>query len=720
MLISFGLVFPQTISGRVADSQANPIPSVRLSLLENGRYVATQVTDEHGGYSFEGLKPGNYVLSIRQLGFRQEQIELRLPAGETLGHDVVLELDSLKEHVVVTATRTESAASLLGSSISVISSQEIEAQNAATVAEVLRNVPGMNIVQVGGTGSISSLFLRGGESDYTKVFLDGIPLNQPGGAIDLSNLSTANIERIEIVRGPQSALYGSDAISGVIQIFTKRGEGGGTTPRTDLFLEGGSYDWGRAGFSLSGDLGGLWYSTAVQHVSTSNEVANDYFRNNTYSLNLGVRTSENSALTFTGRAERGRQGVPGAVAFGPPDLEEFGRKRDFAVGLQWDHRVSDSWQHKLSYSQSYLNQLSADPIDSGSFIPRFGNRQAPFPVFDFVFFSLNSSRRHNVNYQSDFFLADHLLSLGLEVEEERGAVSTTRVDRTNTGVYLQDQVMATSRLAITGGIRLENNESFGFAAIPRVSVAYLARDPGAQSSLGMTRAKLNFGLGVKEPTFVESFSPNFFFQGNPDLKPERTTSVEAGLEQELAQNRIVLEANAFYNVFEDQIAFRVVDPETFEASFFNIARSQAWGIEQILTFRMANDLRASAGYTYLNTRVLRSASPGDPQFSEGARLLRRPTHSGFLGLTWRSGNWSLNSNATLIGNRADSDFHHGLALTEAEPYAKWDMTASYRIRPALELYATVENLLDQDYFEALGFPALGATVRSGLRVHYGE
>ncbi|MDA2934982.1 TonB-dependent receptor, partial [Acidobacteria bacterium AH-259-D05] len=409
--------------------------------------------------------------------------------------------------------------------------------------------------------------------------------------------------------------------------------------------------------------------------------------------------------------------VPSQKAFGSPELEEFFRRRDFALGLTWNHHISESWQQAFSYSQSYVNQLSVDPVDSGPFVPEFMGRKAPFPAFDFVFSFLDATRRHNFNYQSDFFLSTHLLSAGFDWEKQRGTVGAVRADRTNFGYYLQDQFLASSRLALTGGVRFEDHDSFGFAATPRISLAYLLREGGVDEFWGMTRTKFNFGLGIKEPTFLESFSPNFFFKGNPDLEPERTTNFEIGVEQTMLHSRLRVEVNSFYDQFDDQIAFQTVDPETFEGSFFNIAESQVWGLEHFFEVRPLENLRISGGYTYLNTRVLKSSAPSQTVFHEGARLLRRPTHSGFFGLTWRSRNWTLNTNATFIGNRADSDFR-GLGLTEVDGYTKWDFSASYKVTPNLELFANFENILNQEYFEALGFPALLFNFRSGLRFRF--
>ncbi|MEE8161370.1 MAG: TonB-dependent receptor [Acidobacteriota bacterium] len=706
----------ESVSGTVADPRGAPVAGIRLILLQDNTPISSTLTDPQGSYRFEELVSGIYQISIHELGFEQEKREFEVGTGEELRHDLMLSLKLLEEKVVVTGTRTASPRNLLGNSISVITAEEIEAQGGVTLGDVLRTVPGVTIAQSGGPGSLSSIFLRGGESNYTKVLVDGIPLNKPGGAIDLSNISLTNVERIEVVRGPQSALYGSDAISGVIQILSKKGTEEGR-PRFDLFLEGGTFDTLQAGTSLAGRLEKLSYSLAFQHFSTDTMEPNDFFRHNSFASLFEIETSRNSSLTLVGRLERGRSGVPGPTAFGRPDLEEFSRKRDFALSASWNQTLSDSWQHRMAYSQSYSNVLSEDLVDSGPYIPRFEGREAAFSAFDFPISSLNATRKHLLNYQSDFFLNTHSLSAGFEYEHQRGTISDLRATRDNFGYYIQDQFILGQRLAVTAGLRLEDNDSFGLFASPRVSLSYLLREGGAQDFWGATRPKFNFGLGIKEPTFLESFSPNFFFQGNPDLDPEKSRSFEVGLEQSLARNRLQAQLNLFHNLYEDQIAFVVLDFSTFEGTFLNTDKSQAWGIEQTLQFAPSANLHFGGGYTYLNSKVVEILNPFSPVFEEGSQLLRRPAHSGFLTINWSSGRFHLNSHIIFNGKRTDSDFL-GLGLTEVDGYTKWDLSGSFRMNPKLELYTTLRNILNQEYFEVLGFPALKFHFRSGLRLSF--
>ena len=226
----------ESFSGKVVNSQNTPVAEIRLILLKDDTPISSTLTDLDGNYYFKDITPGTYQINIHALGFEQEQNKVTVEPGGKTRKDLTLNLRLLEENVVVTGTRTPSPRDFLGSSISIITSEEIHARRATTLGDVLRFVPGVTIAQNGGPGSVSSIFIRGGESNYTKVLLDGIPLNKPGGAIDLSNISLGNVDRIEVVRGPQSALYGSDAISGVIQIFSRR-ETEEKKPRFNLFLE---------------------------------------------------------------------------------------------------------------------------------------------------------------------------------------------------------------------------------------------------------------------------------------------------------------------------------------------------------------------------------------------------------------------------------------------------------------------------------------------------
>jgi vitamin B12 transporter len=704
-----------SISGLVLDSSGNPVGGVWLILHTEDKPAGFSLNDKKGHYVFSGLPEGRYQLHTRDLSGPQEQAVLQLTEGQSLHHDISLPPNSPHEYVTVTASRSSAPTALVGSSVTVLEADEIQKSGHSAVADLLREVPGLALVRSGGQGGLTSLFVRGGESDYTKVLVDGIPLNQPGGAVDLSFLSTTGVERIEVVRGPQSALYGSDAVSSVVQIFTRRGSS--ETPiGVEGFIQGGSFQTYTGGAGVNGTVGGFSYNLEGSRLETDNAHPNSSFRGSSYASRLSYQFSEGSQLDLIARGDRSRTGVPGPVGFGRPDLEEGYRKRDSLAALTWRHQLRPDWHQRISLSQAHLNQLSYDLADSGPFTPSFGDRVSPYEVYDFPFSFLSDTRRLNLNYQSELMLHNHLLTAGVDYERQRGIVGETRARRDNGGLYLQDQFFPVRRLVLTGGARIERHEGFGLFVSPRISSAYLLRDAGA--NWGQTRIKANYGRGFKEPTFVESFSQDFYFKGDPNLRPERTRSIESGIEQAWGGNRVRAEINFFHTNFRDQIEYLVTDYQTWAGSFFNLGASQAWGAEQLIELSPRHDFRVRGTYTFLQSRILKSEASSHPVLTEGAPLLRRPKHSGSATVLWQPGRWRLQSTLILVGKRSDSDFYYGLDLYHTEGYANWVASCNYRLTPNLEWYAAGQNLLNQQYYEVAGYPSLGLGVHSGVRVRF--
>jgi vitamin B12 transporter len=700
------------LTGKVTDQQGRPLAGlhVRLSRPPETRDL---VTDDTGGYTFENLADGVYTVSLRELGFEQQATTVEVKSGRDVRQDFVVRWELLEQRVVVTATRAEAPASLLGNSVTVISEDEIRESHAWGLSDLLRTVPGFQVLQTGAPGGVTSLYVRGGESDYTKVLLDGIPLNQPGGYFDFSSLSTANTERIEVVRGPQSALYGSDAIAGVVQIFTKDPEESTGRPQFELSMEAGNYGQVSAASGLRGRQGGFRYSVFVDHRETDNVVPNNYFRATSVSALVGVDLPADSSLTVVGRSERSRNGAPGPTLFGPPDLEEYGLIRDTVFGASYRQRVSEAVSHRLTISQSQVYQFSADPLDSGMFYPSYKGTVAAYPSFDYPYSYLNSTRRRTLGYQADIQAGPHSLASGVDYERESGTIGDMRASRRDLGVFAQDSFPISTAIFLNAGLRVEQNQSFGTALTPRFSAAWLLRSGRPGAFWGMTRAKLNLAIGIKEPNLIESFSSNPYYRGNPDLKPERTRSAEVGVEQGLLEDKLRVESNAFYNYFLNQIDL-ITDYQTYEGSYLNIGRSQAWGLEEIVEYRPHQPFHLLAGYTLLRTRVLESATPYHPVLRQGSRLLRRPTHSGFVSAGWYAGRWSLSARANFVGARTDNDFY-GLGLLQLDGYSRVDVSGAVKLHRQVELYGVVNNLLDSAYSEALGYPALKINGRAGLR-----
>jgi outer membrane cobalamin receptor len=711
------------VTGTVVDQSGAPLPRTLIQVWDSeGKLVASTQTNGRGEFLLD-LKAGNYTVSAALAGFAPLKDRPLEVTATTAPLSLTLEIPSLKQEIIVTATKTETPLSQIGSSVTVVSGQQLAGEGISTVAEALRRVAGLTLVQSGGLGQVTSLFTRGGNSNYTKVLIDGIPVNEPGGSYNFAYLSTSGIDRIEVVRGPQSALFGSDAIAGVVQIFTRRGTKEGLSPKPSAQVEGGSFATYLYGGGIEGKGDRLDYAAYFSRMDTDNNVLNGSFNDATITGNLGFRPSRNSEIRAVFRSEAGRSGVPGQWAFERPDLDAFYRSRNEAGTLTYTYLANTSWTQRLSYTVNDSRQFSADPVDSGSYVPQYQGRTAPFPFSDFTYQTVNETRRQKLNYQSDLMLPHgHVFTAGGDYEHETGIVGDPQLNplqaiRDNFGGYLQDQWSLANRLFTVAGVRLEHNDSFGFFAAPRLSLAFHVHEPAPKSVWGLTKLKANFGLGIKEPSLVESFSNSPFFRGNPNLRPERAVSFDAGIEQHFGSGMNVIEVTYFENRFRNQIGFEVTDYTTYAGTFFNIGKTRARGVETVLRGDLGRHWEVAGAYTYMDSKVLESTNTTDPAFAKGQELLRRPRHSGYLDLRWKPGRWTLGATGIFVGSRVDSDFS-SLGITRNKGYSILDLLASFRVGGGMSLFVAVNNAQNVSYMEVLGYPALRANFRMGIRAGF--
>jgi vitamin B12 transporter len=707
------------VSGIITDGGGARLPRVQVQVQDkNGKLAASAFTNGEGYFRIE-LPEGAYRIQAKLAGFRPLKDHPLEVTEWTPPLNLTLEIPSIEEQIVVTATKTDAALSQIGSSVTVITNELLRREGLLTVADALRRTTGLTMIQTGPAGQVTSLFVRGGGSNYTKVLIDGIAVNEPGGGYNFANLSTAGIERIEVVRGPQSALFGSDAVSGVVQIFTQRGRSDGLYPSPGVLVEGGSFSTFRYGGGLQGKSDLLDYAVSFARFDTDNNAPNGSFNNGSMTANVGVRPSHRTELRAVFRSEAGRAGVPGSWAFYRPDPDEYYRRRDLSGGLTFTHNVTHSWTQKLAYTISDSRQFSEDPSDSGSFVPTYEGRSARFPSYDYVYRTLNQTRRQRMNYQSDLALPrGHLLTLGGDFERESGSIgdpgaNPLKAIRDNAGGYLQDQWALGNRVFTTTGVRIEHNQNFGFYATPRFSLAVHVRQSSA-GFWGLTKIKANYGMGIKEPSLIESYSQSPYFKGNPDLKPEKSVCFDSGIEQYFADGRGMLELTFFESRYRDQINFVTTNYSTFEGTYINLGRTRARGVETGIGRELGARWDIAGGYTYLDSKVLESAITWDPAFAAGQQLFRRPKHSGYGELRWKPGRWVFQATGIFVGNRVDSDFV-GLELTRSRCYGILNFSASFRFSANIALYSVVENVLDRNYMEVLGYPALPRHFRIGLR-----
>ncbi|MGH9788484.1 MAG: TonB-dependent receptor plug domain-containing protein, partial [Candidatus Acidiferrales bacterium] len=354
------------ISGVVLDPRRDPLPRATVRLLDaSGAELARALTNSQGRFRFEAPCDASCTLTAELVGFRSVSV------NATPGTDVELQLSlaPVYEQVVVTATRTDVPTAQLGAGTSVVSQEEVENRQTLPAADLLRPLPAAIVTRTGGLGAITTLFIRGGESDHNKVFLDGIPLNEPGGFFDFSNFTVENLDRIEVVRGPQSALFGSDAMASVVQLFTARGRSETRRPHFSLSAEGGNNDTWRARAGLNGELDWFDYALGWGRLSTDNREPNSAFHDTSLSANLGAALGERTSLRAIVRGELGRAGTPGQTAFGRPDSDSFFRRRDTFAALSLRNETTSFWEQHLRYTFAASRQVSRNLFEDPPFVP---------------------------------------------------------------------------------------------------------------------------------------------------------------------------------------------------------------------------------------------------------------------------------------------------------------------------------------------------------------
>lgn len=626
----------------------------------------------------------------------------------------------IQETVVVTATGRETPGSNVGATVTVLDSRQIEQRHAVSAIDLLRTVPGVIASRPGGVGNLTSLWVRGGESTYNKVLLDGMPLNEPGGIFNFALLSPENIERIEVLRGAHSALFGSDAMASVIQIFSTRPDVQ-RRPHVDLTVDGGTYNTRHIAGGLGSRNDGVEYRVFGSRLDTNNREPNNEHRATTLYGSFGARRRSGASLRTFARGESGRTGVPGQTVFGRPDMDAFFDHGDADVSGAWDQPLGTRVLQRTSYSFARTRQDSVNIVTDPPYTPTFGNLRAPFEFSDFLYNRTSELKRHHFNYRADATVgSNQTLTAAFAYDGERGVLTDRRSTappqrpaRNNTGTTIQYENLK-GPVSVVGGIRFENNGSFGFYAAPRASVSWLIR-PGNDEA-GATRLHASGGLGIKEPTFLQSYSPAQGFLGNPDLEPERSRGFDVGIEQRFAGNRARVEAIYFANHFDDLISLGAFDPVTFASQFINIGATRASGVELAADAVVRGGLQFRGSYTLVDSKVLSSIGTS-AIFKAGRPLLRRPRHSGSLQGMFTHDRVTVSVGGVFVGRRSDTD-SASLGLEFNDGYATVNATGDVRLARRTSAFITIDNLGDDDYMDPLGYRGLGRTVRAGIRTRF--
>jgi vitamin B12 transporter len=719
-LLMSGSVFGQTsstgtLSGILTDASHKAIAGAHIIVASRGASKgSTPVaeTDSRDDGSFKVSVPaGEYRVAVTRDAFAKVEREITVTSGQQIDLDLQLEIAPLAASVVVTAQSFPVETTSAPTRVDVVTREQIEAQETISVPDFLSTLPGITLARTGREGGLTTMFLDGANSNHTKVLIDGGPINDSGGFIDYSNLMLDNVEKIEVVHGAESALYGSDAMSGVIQILTKRGDT--RTPELDLTGDGGSFGTGHGSAELSGLLGKFDYAAGFTYFATGGQGPNDFFYNRALNENFGYKISDTNTLRLSLRNNTSDAGIPGQTLINPPDLFQTNDQHDFSMNAAWDAQHGEHWRWHVSVSDTDLraNDTEANPN--------------PFLAFS----AISQFNRVQGIAQTTYSFGGFALTGGYEYEVENGfpsAISPQHARRNNQAGYFDARWQTTKRLTITAGVRAEDNSSFGTHAIPRVGAAYLLR--AGNGEIGDTRLHAFYGQGIDEPRLDQSFGTDPCFPGNPNLLPEESRTASGGIDQGFAANRVHLSADYFYTELHNVISFGsgIAPPALVGicpfgvGTFFNTDLAIARGVNLSGEVRLMRRLTFSGHYSYDNTLVLKAPNAFDPSEIQGNHLLRRPVNSGVAELNYSRGRFTGNILGYFTGQRTDSDFQFTSTTTQHNPgYARIDIAASYRMQRHATVFVRVGNLFNKQYQDALGYPALGREIRVGLKLKLG-
>jgi vitamin B12 transporter len=710
------------IKVKVVDPQDAAVAGAQVQLLKVGKPnpAAVQSTSAEGQVIFRETASSSYRVQVLAPGFALETVDLSATSDAIT---IKLRLATAAETIVVTATRTPVLSQAAGADVSTLSSQQLEVMQPIAADDTLRFLPGAVVNTAGQRGGISSLFVRGGESTYNKVIVDGVAIDNPGETFDFGSLPLTQADRIEFVKGAQSTLYGSDAMTSVVQVWTRTG----STPVPELRFgaDGGNFGTANGYASLAGAHGRFDYNFFGDQFNTNGQGVNDSYSDSLEGANVGMAITDQVALRVRVRHSNSYTGVPGEWDFNgdpllQPDPSEWSHLNSLLGSVELTVAEPSGWQHRFT-GFDYLYRYNDVNLSSN-----------PDNYDDFPGHTYDNINRAGFEYQGDYseHTSDRISThstFGVRIENENGFVGSYGAQspgqRLSQDAYLQQQ-FTLGRLSVIAGGRFVHNSAFGNTGVPRVALTLLAFRGGEIFS--GTRLRFSYATGFMEPALYQTFASPPFYVANPALLPERTRAFEAGFQQSLFAGRWALNATYFNNLFHDQIEYGT--NQSGLGQFFNVQRSLAHGAEIELQGRIWRKLSLNTAYTYLSTEYLEAplctpANFCDPIYDTGNPLLRRPKHSATTLLSYLGTRWGANLGGSFVGRRPDSAFDSDTpALAEinhAAGYARVDLGGWYAINSRITAYVNVQNALNDHYNEVVGYPALTANFRAGFRFRIG-
>jgi len=763
------------IRGIVSDPSGAVIADAKVELLENGLPVVSTSTDTKGQYRVVRVATAGARLRVSAPGFGTTEESLSPGSDDhELIVDISLQVSSRSDQITVTATGSPTPQAQLGAAVTILDASDYEGTR--DIQEGLRSVPGLQTTATGQAGGTTSVFIRGGASDANKVLMDGIPVNDIGGSVEFANLSSAAVAQVEVLRGPNSALYGSDALAGVISLTTVRGST--PLPLFTYSVDGGNHGTYRQEGTAGGRYKKLDYFSDYSRFDSSNAIADDEYHNGTYAGNFGWEISPSSSLRATLHHDRIASGQPGAIQlYGVPTQAEQANE-DAYFGVTWEDNATANWHSLLRYGGLRLrSQYSvfgpAGTSDSGYTLgapvtiqgangytvsgqAEVFNDGPPYP-----YAYPGSTDKDFVYAQSDYRFNPHLLGLiAFRYEDERGYSGgpASSIERGNYSYTFQLQGDIHGRLFYTLGSGLEDNGLFGFAGTPRAALAWRVAQGGARGLFSGTKLRASFGEGIKEPAIFDQLnSVRQFIPSVAPIGPENSRTYDGGVDQSLMNGRGRVSLTLFHNQFTNGIEYipqqglkdlgvppAIVSGLQYGATVNSLAY-RAQGVETEVEYQVARDIFVRGGYTYTDAQIQRSFSSDaigpsfNPNFPAvpigaysplvGARPFRIAPHTGYFEAGYRHRRLFTGLRGTLVGRRDDSDFLEDdanflptLLLPNRNldaAYQRLDLTSSYRASRYVSIEANAQNILNGHYSEAFGYPSLPFMFRLGMKFTLG-
>jgi vitamin B12 transporter len=609
---------------------------------------------------------------------------------------------TIKEEIVVTASKTDVSLKDVSRSVIIITKEDIERANTTDLVDIIKEKAGIHIAQNGaGPGSNSSLFVRGANSNYNLILLDGVPLNMPGGDYDLGDLALDGVERIEIVKGSMSVLYGPYAAASVINIITNKSKE--TSARIGFSMGNYSTFHEVAELNLNRDKYQFHLYGSRLDSDRQLEINNKYYRT-LMGMKMDYAISEKSSFDFNVRWNDAKDNYPTGSAgdrFITLDLydpDQYIKNNELLLSSQYSTYISN-WQSifRFSYTRLKLNYYDAD---SGILIDPFGE-----------YYGTDTSSRYIAELQNNINYRNHLVSLGIEYQRElfdsidNYSTESFKGNRNNLGIYLQDQWHnADEKLFVTSGIRLDKNSNYKAAFTPQLSMSYKIFSGGT--------IKSSLGLGFKAPSFWQTLG-SAYITGNPNLKPEKAISYDLSLEYINNDYEFkiapVLFVNKFYDLIEYEPHFDSDEPD-----YNNVGSAFSYGIE------LEMEKALPAGFSLKLASAYTVARKDDVNGTEIEKLLlRRPKYNANISIQYMREKLTSEMSMVYVGKRVDLDFSKSMYLAErvwAPSYYLVNISASYEVYKNMKLNIRVENLLNRKYEEVYGFSAKKRVVLLGIEV----